>query len=61
VANGADKKYNDIEKVATVLKELRVANNLTQGDFYYDTAIYIGRIEAYKVNLSSSTLSALCN
>jgi transcriptional regulator with XRE-family HTH domain len=58
---GQIKNITLLKKVATVLKELRVANNLTQGDVYYDTAIHIGRIEAYKVNLSISTLSELCD
>ena len=50
-----------LKKIAVVLKELRESNNLTQQDVYYDTKIHIGRIEAYKVNLSVSTLSVLCN
>jgi hypothetical protein len=39
---------------------LRELNNLTQGDVYYDTGIHIGRIEAYRVNLTISTLNELC-
>jgi DNA-binding XRE family transcriptional regulator len=49
-----------LRKIAVVLKELREENHLTQDDVYYDTKIHVGRIEAYKVNLSVSTLSELC-
>ncbi len=49
-----------LQKIATVLKEIREANGLTQNDVYYDTKIHIGRIESYKVNLTVSTLSILC-
>ena len=50
-----------LKKIATVLKEIRLANGLTQNDVYYDLGIHIGRIESYKVNLSIVTLSAICN
>lgn len=50
-----------LKKIAAVIKELREANNLTQEDVYYDTGIHIGRIEAYKVNISISTLKELCD
>jgi transcriptional regulator with XRE-family HTH domain len=49
-----------LQKIATVLKEIREYNGLTQYDVYYDTKIHIGRIESYKVNLSVSTLFTLC-
>jgi transcriptional regulator with XRE-family HTH domain len=49
-----------LKKIASALKELRELNNLTQGDVYYDTGIHIGRIEAYRVNLTISTLNELC-
>jgi transcriptional regulator with XRE-family HTH domain len=49
-----------LQKIATVLKEIREANGLTQYDVYYDTKIHIGRIEAFKVNLSVTTLDKLC-
>jgi len=49
-----------LKKIAAVVKELREDNNLTQEDVYYDTKIHIGRIEAYKTNISVSTLSVLC-
>jgi transcriptional regulator with XRE-family HTH domain len=50
-----------LKKIAIVLKQLRETNQLTQEDVYNDTNIHIGRIEAYQVNLSVSTLSSLCN
>ena len=50
-----------LKKIATVLKEIRLANKLTQSDVYYDTGIHIGRIESFKVNLSIVTLSTICN
>ena len=50
-----------LKKIATVLKEIRLANKLTQNDVYYDLGIHIGRIESYKVNLSIVTLSNICN
>jgi transcriptional regulator with XRE-family HTH domain len=50
-----------LKKMAVVLKELRESNNLTQQDVFYDTKIHIGRIEAYKVNVSISTLAFLCS
>lgn len=49
-----------LKKIASAIKELRELNNLTQGDVYYDTGIHIGRIEAYRVNLTISTLNELC-
>lgn len=49
-----------LKKIAAELKALRRANNLTLADVYYDTKIHIGRIESFKVNLSISTLDALC-
>jgi transcriptional regulator with XRE-family HTH domain len=49
-----------LKKIAAELKTLRRANNLTLADVYYDTKIHIGRIESYTVNLSISTLEALC-
>ncbi len=58
---GQIKNKSLLKKTAAVLKELRVVHNLTQEDVYNDTSIHVGRIEAHKVNLSISTLSALCN
>jgi transcriptional regulator with XRE-family HTH domain len=49
-----------LKKIASVLKELRETSNLTQEDVYYDTGIHIGRMEAYKVNLTISSLYELC-
>ena len=49
-----------LEKIASVLKQLREAKGLTQEAVYNDTNIHIGRIETARANLSVSTLSALC-
>jgi len=50
-----------IRRISLVLKQLREENNLTQQDVYYDTKIHIGRIEAFRVNLTVGTLIQLCN
>jgi transcriptional regulator with XRE-family HTH domain len=50
-----------LKKIATVLKECRLASGLTQNDVYNDTGIHIGRIESYKINLTVSTLQILCD
>ncbi|MEZ5035525.1 MAG: helix-turn-helix transcriptional regulator [Chitinophagaceae bacterium] len=50
-----------LKKIALLLKQLREENNLTQEDVYYDTSIHIGRIESFKINITVSTLSALCD
>ena len=47
-------------KVAERIKQLRVARNLTQEDFYNDTGIHIGRIETAKSNLTLATLLEIC-
>ena len=49
-----------IRKVAYRIKELREQKRLTQEQLYNDTNIHIGRIESLKVNVSISTLSAIC-
>ena len=49
-----------LQRIALVLKQLRVEKNLTQEDVYNDLNIHIARIETAKMNLSVSTLSALC-
>jgi transcriptional regulator with XRE-family HTH domain len=53
-----DKKL--LQKIAIVVRELRIEGNLSQEDVYNDTNIHIGRIETAKANVSVSTLSALC-
>lgn len=53
-----DKKL--LQKIAVVLKELRLKEGLVQTDVYDDTNIHIGRIETAKANLSISTVAAIC-
>jgi transcriptional regulator with XRE-family HTH domain len=50
-----------LKKVATVLKEIRLQNGLTQSDVYYDLGIHIGRIESFKTNITLTTLELICN
>lgn len=54
---------NDIllRHIAVVLKGFRVAENLTQSEVYHDTGIHIGRIESFKIDITVSTLLAICN
>ncbi|WP_299896727.1 helix-turn-helix transcriptional regulator [uncultured Aquimarina sp.] len=40
---------------------MRHEKGLTQEDVYNDTGIHISRIERSKVNITVSTLSALCD
>ena len=49
-----------LKKVATRIKELREAKNITQEVFYNDTDIHIGRIELGNQNISISTLYHIC-
>jgi transcriptional regulator with XRE-family HTH domain len=49
-----------LQKIAVVVKELRTNEDISQEDFYNDTNIHIGRIETSKVNVTVSTLSAIC-
>lgn len=50
-----------LQKISTKLKILREKAKLTQEDVYNDTGIHISRIETGKVNITVSTLSALCD
>ena len=50
-----------LQTISTQLKLLREKKGLTQEDVYNDTGIHISRIETSKVNISVSTLSALCD
>ncbi|MBC7936281.1 MAG: helix-turn-helix transcriptional regulator [Rhizobacter sp.] len=50
-----------LQKIALVLKELRNNAELTQEQVYADTNIHIGRLETARLNLSVSTVSALCD
>jgi len=58
---GQLKDENLMKKVALRLKGLREAKNLSQDQVYIETEIHIGRLETGKVNVSISTLSALCD
>lgn len=49
-----------IKQVVAKLKALRHEHNASQEDVYNDTNIHIGRIEQGKLNISISTLAALC-
>jgi transcriptional regulator with XRE-family HTH domain len=49
-----------LKKVAKRIKDLRIAMNITQQKFYFDTDIHIARIEVGEQNISVSTLSAIC-
>lgn len=46
--------------IATILKELREAKNVSQEEVYNDTNIHVGRIETANANPTISTLAALC-
>lgn len=49
-----------IQKVVDKIKKLRQQNGITLEQFYNDTNIHLSRIESSKVNISISTLSAIC-
>lgn len=49
-----------LQKIALVIKQLRLQKGVTQEDVYNDINIHVGRIETSKANLSVSTLSSLC-
>ena len=48
-------------QIALKLKKLREKNGVSQEELYNATDIHIARIETGKVNISISTLSALCD
>ncbi len=48
-------------KIAVQLKQIRKERDITQDIFFYDTNIHIARIETGKVNVSVSTLKAICD
>jgi transcriptional regulator with XRE-family HTH domain len=50
-----------ISQIAKKIKHERENNGITQENFYFDTNIHIGRIETAKVNISVSTLDAICS
>ena len=49
-----------LQSIAKRVRELREEKNITQEIFYLDTKIHIGRIETARVNLTVSTLEAIC-
>jgi len=49
-----------LQKIAQRVKMLREKHGVTQEVFYFDTNIHIGRIETSKVNITISTLDAIC-
>jgi len=49
-----------IQKVIDKIKKLREQHGVTLEQFYNDTNIHLSRIESSKVNVSISTLSAIC-
>ncbi|WP_336913496.1 helix-turn-helix transcriptional regulator [Runella sp.] len=49
-----------LHKVARRVKTLREKHGVTQEVFYFDTNIHIGRIETARVNITISTLDAIC-
>ena len=50
-----------LQKFSIQLKRHREKKELTQEDVYNDTGIHISRIETGKVNITVSTLAALCD
>ena len=50
-----------LKLIALQIKELRFQKNITQEDFYNDTTIHIARIETGKVNITVSTIKAICS
>ena len=49
-----------IQKVVDKIKKLREQQGVTLEQFYHDTNIHLSRIESSKVNMSVSTLNAIC-
>ncbi len=50
-----------LQQISIQLKRYREKKELTQEDVYNDTGIHISRIETGKVNITVSTLAALCD
>ncbi len=50
-----------IDLIAGRVKQIREAKGITQEIVVFDTSINIGRIEAGQVNISVSTLEAVCS
>ena len=49
-----------LKKIAQRIKSIREKKQITQEQFYYDTGIHLGRIETGTMNISVSTLDAIC-
>lgn len=49
-----------LRNIAVRLKQLRDRKHVSQETVYSDTQIHIARIETARVNVSISTLAALC-
>ncbi len=49
-----------LRKLAVRIKKLREEKGISQEMVYADTQIHIARIETARVNVSISTLSAIC-
>lgn len=47
-------------KIALRIKQLRELKGISQEIMYMDTQIHVARIETAKVNISVSTLDAIC-
>lgn len=54
------KNHALLNKIAHRIKSLREKKQVTQEQFYYDTGIHLGRIETGTMNISVSTLDAIC-
>lgn len=50
-----------LDKIAKRIKQLRDEKSISQDIFYIDTEIHIARIESGKINITVSTLNAICN
>ena len=48
-------------QIAKRIKQLREERNISQEMFYIDTDIHIARIETGKLNITVSTLQAICD
>jgi len=49
-----------LQKIARRVKAIRENQRVTQEVFYFDTNIHIGRIETAQINVTISTLDAIC-
>jgi transcriptional regulator with XRE-family HTH domain len=49
-----------LRQIATRLKAVREARGLTQEQVFVDTTIHVGRIETARINVTVSTVAALC-